>query len=276
MKLRWASNGGGHFNASRIRLRSFPLHTHDFAEVFWIAEGRATHTVNGRRMPLREGMLTLIRPRDEHGLSAGRDGFVLCNVAFPAAVLRNLRKSYIPDDANFWGGTREMPWQTTLSALQMRGVNSGFEELARGSRQPWAIMRFLLNLLHALDAAPEGFEYRGLPDWLQRACRDIRHPRNFAGGTVQFARLAGRCPEHVAREMRRLTRRSPTDVVNEARMRHAASQLLLSDKTILDIALECGFQSVGHFYKTFQGTYNTTPRAYRHRTPMTVGAASVS
>jgi len=267
MKIRWKDHGGW-FNASRNRIRSFPLHTHDFAEVFWIAEGRATHLANGSRIPLHEGTVTLIRPDDEHGFSAGGEGFVICNVAFPIVVLKSLRKSCFPHDKAFWGGSQALPWQRVTSPAQARLLNAGFEELAAGPPQPWAITRFLLNLLHALQVTPEGFEHCDLPQWLRRACRDIRDPRHFAGGTPQFARLAGRCPEHVAREMRRLTKRSPTDVVNEARMRHAASQLLLSDKTILDIALECGFQSVGHFYKIFQAAYGTSPRAYRFRNPM--------
>ncbi|MBC8009733.1 MAG: helix-turn-helix transcriptional regulator, partial [Burkholderiales bacterium] len=99
--------------------------------------------------------------------------------------------------------------------------------------------------------------------WLSDACAAIQEPRHFVGGTPALARLAGRSPEHLAREMRRHLRRTPTDVVNAARLTHAAQQLATTSRPIIDIAGECGFEGLGHFYKLFHARYATSPLRYR-------------
>jgi AraC family cel operon transcriptional repressor len=80
-----------------------------------------------------------------------------------------------------------------------------------------------------------------------------------------LARLAKRSPEHVAREFRRYLNWTPTDVINDARMSYAADRLAASDDKITTIALDCGLENLGHFYRLFQARYGCTPRAYRVR-----------
>jgi AraC family cel operon transcriptional repressor len=80
-----------------------------------------------------------------------------------------------------------------------------------------------------------------------------------------LARLAGRSPEHVARQLRACAGLRPVDLVTEARIDHATARLALSEMPILDIALECGFDSLSHFYRVFRRKRGETPRAYRLR-----------
>ena len=54
-------------DAGRI---SFPLHSHDFFEFFWIDQGEAVHFLNSREYHLPERTLHLIRPGDTHYLKA--------------------------------------------------------------------------------------------------------------------------------------------------------------------------------------------------------------
>jgi AraC family cel operon transcriptional repressor len=268
MKLSWEQKHGGFFNAVRSRLTHFPRHCHNFAETFWIEEGQGEHWINGQRRALHPGSLVRIRPEDEHGFRASPPGFVLCNVSFPRSVLRHFQKHSFPENAGFWSGTSSQPIHSELSAAQLTSLQMGFEDLSRGPQNGRTIERFLLNLLYLLEPAPRGKTGSPLPDWLQYACREIREPRHFLGGTNAFARLAGRCPEHVARELRRRTGQTPTDLVNDARLRHAASELLTTDKTVLTVALDCGFASLGHFYQCFLKMWGCTPRTYRLRHPL--------
>jgi AraC family cel operon transcriptional repressor len=102
-----------------------------------------------------------------------------------------------------------------------------------------------------------------MPAWLALACREIQRFENFSQGTEAFTRLAGRSPAHVARAARRYLSRTPTDLVNAARIRWAAEQLAATDRSILDIALDCGLENLGHFYKRFHAARGTSPHQYR-------------
>lgn len=53
--------------------------------------------------------------------------------------------------------------------------------------------------------------------------------------------------------------------VNHVRLRHAVTQLVSTNKKILEIALEVGFSDARAFSSAFQKVYHETPNAYRNR-----------
>lgn len=124
---------------------------------------------------------------------------------------------------------------------------------------------FLLNLLQLSLGVEDATDTAEYPEWLQRALRGFDRPELLAGGTTALARLAARCPEHVNRVIRQATGRTATDLVNARRLEYAARQLRMSDRKILDVALESGLGNLGYFYRLFHQRYGLTPRQYRLR-----------
>ena len=53
------------------------------------------------------------------------------------------------------------------------------------------------------------------------------------------------------------------EYVNNIRLREACFLLINSDKTITDIALDTGFNSLTSFERVFKSFYAITPKAYR-------------
>jgi quercetin dioxygenase-like cupin family protein len=50
-------------NVSRLRGQvAFPLHWHDFPEVFWVSEGTGMHQINGQEHALGPGSLMSVTP----------------------------------------------------------------------------------------------------------------------------------------------------------------------------------------------------------------------
>lgn len=50
-------------------------------------------------------------------------------------------------------------------------------------------------------------------------------------------------------------------------MKRARRELLLTDRSLLDISLSCGFSSPKYFQRAFQKQYGATPREYRRQAP---------
>jgi AraC family cel operon transcriptional repressor len=67
----------------------------------------------------------------------------------------------------------------------------------------------------------------------------------------------------VNRTVRRCGGQTATDVVNGLRLERAALRLRMTTDGILDVALDCGFGNLGHFYRCFRGRFGMTPKAYR-------------
>lgn len=238
---------------------STPPHTHDFAEVFWIDTGKGRQTGPTGVQPLRTGDIIFIRPTDIHALeSAGR--MQLTNVAFPADTYRWIRDRYPTP----WTDA-PTPAVLQLDSAQLHRLSRAAEELFNAPRTRLFIERFLLNLLHLLTPPPQPALPVESPPWFRQACFEIVKPEHFRTGTLEFAKLAGRTPEHVARVTRELLHETPSTVVNRARMQYAARQLAMTDTMIMDIALDCGLTNLSHFYRLFRQQYGMTPKAYRNQ-----------
>ena len=62
---------------------------------------------------------------------------------------------------------------------------------------------------------------------------------------------------------KKFTGNSPMDYLNLVRVENAARLLRMTDKKILDIAFEVGFQNFSYFSKVFKRYKNLSPSVYR-------------
>jgi len=241
------------------------LHDHDFHELFWVEESEGVHWINGHQVTVRSGDLVLIRAPDAHGFSiSGKGGPLrIVNFAFHARVWTHIRQRYFNGAPIFFSAPSLTARSYTLDEYQLAAIRQAASLLRSGLRDRLQAESFLLNVLALLKADRFNAGLKAAPAWLREACTAIGTNRNFAGGMPALARLAGRSPEHIAREFRRHLNRTPTDIINDARMSHAADRLATSDEDIVAIALDCGLENLGHFYRLFHARYGSTPRAYR-------------
>ena len=80
-----------------------------------------------------------------------------------------------------------------------------------------------------------------------------------------LATIARRSPFDLHRAFRRVTGETTRQYTERLRLDRAAAELLTSDRTILDIALDGGFASHEVFTRAFRRRFGTSPREYRAR-----------
>lgn len=243
----------------------FPLHDHDFPEVFWISEGEVDHEVNGHTHRLPRGQLVFIRPPDAHRfIGRGATGGVICNFAVRPDIVRDLRKRYFPTMRGAWWTEIAIPEAVTLHAAEIHALDQAARELATVAKPDLhAADRFLLNLFHLLRRREQPGAAENEPSWLVAARQAMHDPRHLAMGVPRLVTLAGCSPEHLARTVRRIHAMTPTELVNRQRIDWAASELMFSSRDIADIALAAGFESLSHFYHLFRQRHGVTPRRFR-------------
>jgi len=242
------------------------LHWHDFAEICWVESGDGLHHLNGSVFPLRSRDIFFILPGDRHGLSAqARTTMTIVNLAFPSALVGELRERYFLGERRwFWGG-REKADCERLSPDQIARVSRAADLLALAVREKFPRDWFLLMLFHELGAQQSEALPVNMPDWLQHACQAISRPEHFREGISEFHKLAGKSPEHVARTMRTLTGITPTDYLNRARLDYAALQLRMGQAPVTQVAYESGFGNLSHFFHLFRHRFEASPSEYRRR-----------
>lgn len=82
---------------------------------------------------------------------------------------------------------------------------------------------------------------------------------------ASLARRARRSPSELHRTFRRVTGETTKGFTMRVRLEHAAAQLVLGERSVLDIALDCGFASHEVFTRAFRREFGITPSAYRAR-----------
>jgi AraC-like DNA-binding protein len=86
-------------------------------------------------------------------------------------------------------------------------------------------------------------------------------------GVDDLARAAGLSRAHFSREFRRAFGEPPHQYLLTRRLERAAALLRTTDRSVADICVSVGLQSVGSFTTSFTRTYEISPTAYRARYP---------
>ena len=100
---------------------------------------------------------------------------------------------------------------------------------------------------------------------VKKICRDIE--MHFSGelSLKREAQLYFLNEKYVGRLFRRETGLTFHEYLNRVRLTHALQQLQKTQKTVLEISLESGFQNVTYFNRIFKETFEMTPIQYRQR-----------
>jgi AraC-like DNA-binding protein len=79
----------------------------------------------------------------------------------------------------------------------------------------------------------------------------------------EMAEIANMSPSHFSRIFKEEIGKSPIDYLNQTRLNRAKKLLLAGDKSITEIALECGFGSSAYFSDRFFKKFKLTPSEYQ-------------
>lgn len=260
----------GYYRVVRSEMRgpeAFPLHDHEFGEIFWVDQGVCQHFCDGERTVMEEGDCCFLRPWDAHSLHGDAiSSFYIFNIAFSWDSLIFVQQRYFPSgDGDPYGVYQERYRRMRLSALSLSFCRQSAMELLNGEPSLLKLERFLMDLLsHFSRTLPAIGDLRHAPPaWLLAGCEAMKQPANMRGGVARLAELCGRSPAHVAREFRRCYGQTPHSWIERLRMNYAAAQLAGTAKDILEISWDCGYESLSHFYLRFRHHFKLSPARYR-------------
>jgi AraC-like DNA-binding protein len=83
----------------------------------------------------------------------------------------------------------------------------------------------------------------------------------------EFAEMCHRSLSSFKRDFRKTFHEPPGKWLLRKRLEYSAVLLRNSDSPISQISLECGFEDISHFSRTFRAKFGVPPTAYRKQTP---------
>ncbi len=240
------------------------LHGHDFYELLWVQNGLVRQHLPEARQDLSEGTLVFVRPGQRHALQARQEATLVVSLTIrPEIVVDMMARFPMLGGHCFWS-TASTPEVLHRDIRQLAALNQAALRLERAAPTRLELEAFLLPILASLmdevAALPSD-----IPDWLASACAAAQDPKVFRDGAAGLVELTDRAHPHVSRTMRRYLGQSPSEFVNDIRMRYAARRLSGSEDALADIATEVGLSNLSHFHKLFRSFHGQTPSAYRKR-----------
>jgi AraC-like DNA-binding protein len=243
----------------------------DYCEIMAVAKGEGRlidHRGPGipRVEPLLPGTIFMLRPFDDpHITGAGEDGMFVHYVSFPASAWRAYAD--LVGIGHSWLSVSEMP-RSTFDADAASAIEPFARIRDRFRQNPTVLdlVRFWTDVLPMLFGdEPAHIRGLGAPNWLLEGLEAMHLEENLRAGVPRLLRLTHVTSSYLATVTRRFFDATPTALVSEIRLRHAALLLSSTNESIAEIARRCGFTRINYFSNSFRRAYDVSAREYRAR-----------
>lgn len=146
-----------------------------------------------------------------------------------------------------------------MHKVESEKLDELFEQLEKGEGDKRCIISDILTLVRDVSAT----ETRNLP--IVEMVKDIIMKNSEDDlATKEIAERAGISVYYLIHQFKKNTGTTITEYKNSLKITYAKKLLLTSDKSITEIAQECGFGSSSYFTKVFTRSEKTTPSEYRN------------
>jgi len=140
-----------------------------------------------------------------------------------------------------------------------------YEEAAPGFRQlldagGLKIAHLLIRQLFGVNKSNTKFHFR------MSVTRVLEYLNSHYGEKISvedLARVANLSSSHFSRVFKEQTLMSPIEYIMMTRLEYAKRMLRVNEKSLSEIALDCGFNSSSYFYQCFTREFKISPSDYR-------------
>jgi len=245
-----------------------PFHWHLEYELILIISGTFELSLDGKVFLMKGGDCAWVGSGVIHG-GIPNDCVYECVVFDLGTLLHDTpvcarsAASFLSDESEYTGVFPDGSVQAALSRqlmAAMREENKGYEWTTVGLM--WQLMG---SLIGRETSAPALSRNRGKILKMKKVLSYIKDHYENAITLTELASLAGMTPKYFCRAFSHMTGKTPIEYLNYYRIEQAGEQLLLTDRSITDIALSCGFNDMSYFSKTFSRYKGVCPSGYRRK-----------
>lgn len=252
-------------------------HWHDDLEFIRIIDGEMNYYINGKNIVLKEHDGIMVNTRQMHyGSSINqKDCTFLCILVHPALFSSN-----------------KMLWQKYLLPL-LEDHETEFVHLDSSQPDHAFILESLTEMTQLKEHGEYGYELEimglfymiwkklaghyktGLPAVRGSEDTDAKVQKDMVSFIYQhytekltlaeIAASGGVCKSKCCQIFKKYLCQSPIDFLNSYRLEVSSHLLKKTDKTITEIATECGFGHLSYYSELFLRHYGCTPRQFRRQ-----------
>ena len=259
------------------RFVHFPKHTHNYIEVIYMCAGQTHHVIDGEDVILREGELLFLNQKAQQEIYPAAEtdiavNFIILPEFFDYGLHlmgddKNLLKDFVIDCLK---GENQISGYLHFKVADVLPIQNLVENLiwTIWNKQPnkRSILQvtmglLFLQLLNHIERLEKNAGNSG-----QKLMIDVlgyieEHYRD--GELQQLAENLNYDIYFLSKEIKKITGRNYTDLIQEKRLNQAAYLLEHTAMSVMDVGLAVGYDNLSYFHRIFQKRFGTTPRKYR-------------
>lgn len=246
------------------------IHTHNYYEIFLVADGNAIHEVNGASQLLSKGSLVYMRPSDIHCYSALNSyNYKMFNVGFLLEdCIPMLRYLNIPSDII---DKPILPIHLEVKGELFEYLIFRMSELSKmypDHKCKILFRSFIADLYYPLtNLSKDGIvaDERLIPSWLLDLNIQMSRRENYIEGVDKLYALCNYSQSHIIRSFKKYFGMTPTEYINNKRMNYVCELLINKRCPVSEACFTAGFNNLSYFYSVFKSLYGCTPYKFAKR-----------
>lgn len=261
---------------THTRFVHFPKHTHNFIEVIYMCSGSTHHVVNGEDVILKEGELLFLNQKATQEIyPAGENDIGVNFIILPEFF------EYV---LNMMTQEENLLRDFVIGCLRGDNEESGYLHFKVADILP--VQNLVENLIwtirnkqpnnRSINQVTMGLLFLQLMNYMDRMETDTKGEQkliisvlsyietNYREGELsELAELLHYDFYWLSKEIKKRTGSTYTELLQAKRLAQAAYLLNTTSKSVMEIAMEVGYDNISYFHRIFQKRYGMTPRKYR-------------
>ena len=256
-----------------LDVEKVPLHWHDEVEIIYIKKGRGRVTLDFTSLYVEAGDIIIVSPGQLHAIGPAEYSMEYENIIFSLDLLCTGSMDALSSEffEPFLAGTigfehlvccDDEHYPALSSCLNhIDSISSSFPKGYRLAIKGALFTFFYTIFTNSTDIpAPKNDPH------IERLKSVLKYIETHYMSSIsidEISAVSGFSASHFMRFFKSAMGTSFTSYLSSYRLSMAARLLLLTNNSILDIALSCGYENLSYFNRSFKKRYKKTPSEYR-------------
>ena len=260
------------FDSSKKRKKNqLKNHRHAEAELGLIISGRGTYVLNEVTYTANEGDLFIVRSNEHHCIpTIESDTLVAFNIQLSAYFLWNICSDYIPPSKIQALINADIPITHKLHDTEINTCIKNISKLMSKDDDSslFTLRSEVLRAVMMISDKAVADICHNTPsmarlDDIQSSIDYIKRNYHKQINLCDMAKRAAMSPSYFSNTFKGICGMSPYNYLLTVRIEHALDSLKNTNKTVMAVALECGFNSITSFNKAFKKLVGIVPTDIR-------------
>lgn len=260
------------------RFRDYPYHIHDWIEISYMYSGSCTQVIRGKRYPMKEGQLLLMKPGIIHTIEALGEKDILVQIALGQKYLTSNFFTRLPSSSivsSFFVNAFNISGRKNNFYLfhseNSRRLSLFIQEFLCEWHEPSLASLDILNglfslilseLVNVMDVSSEQKDSRHNNSYILPLLHYIEN--NYKDSSLSAAaKDFGLNPTYLSSLLKKHTGFSYNELVCQQKLNVAKRLLDNSEMAVTEIANYIGYQNMSFFYRKFKQIFGSLPGEYR-------------